>query len=402
MAEYKKIPQSLEQDYNRMQHYAFLPEKGPDYSYKLDAPRIGERRGMFDRGKPVTVGCFFPIETRIRGELKPLGGITEIATPPEQRRKGLVKSLLFNLLEELKDSGIYLSALWAASFPLYRRFGFSLVTELTHYTMPIRLLNFPNTPRPDNFREFTLDDFPATESLYHEFVSNYNLPLKRNPEWWKAFVLKQTQLSAGSPAFSYVLEEDGKIKGYILYSLLPDPYQKGLREFHVRELVCSDDASYLQLLNFIFNHAIQAEKVYLYASLDDLLLDRVSEPESVRKEKTPGAMVRIVDVQQALESFPVDEKLKGRVTLKVDDSFLPWNKGNFTLEIEEGQIEVSPGESSDADAQIDINSLAQMYTGYLKPPTAIKLDRLRVISQEKLDLLNNLFPLYRTYLKDYF
>jgi len=402
VADYKKIPENLEQDYNWMQHYAFLPEKGPDYSYKLDAPRIGERRGMFSRGKPVTVGCFFPIETRIRGKFKPLGGITEIATPPEQRRKGLVKSLLFNLLEELKESEIYLSALWAAAFPLYRRFGFSLVTELTHYTMPIRLLNFPNTPRPDNFREFTLEDFPATEKLYHEFVSNYNLPLKRDPDWWKAFVLKQTQLSAGSPAYSYVLEEEGEIKGYILYSLVPDPYQKGLREFHVRELVYSDDSHYLQLLNFIFNHAIQAEKVYLHASLDDLLLDRISEPESVRKEITPGAMVRIVDVQQALENFPVDESLKGSVTLNVDDSFLPWNEGNFTLEIEGGKIEVKKGGTSEADAQININSLAQMYTGYLKPPTAIKLGRLNVISQEKLDLLNNLFPLYRTYLKDYF
>jgi len=402
VAEYKKIPESQEQEYNRMQHYAFFPEKGPDYSFKLDAPRIGERRGMFSRGKPVTVGCYFPIETRIRGEFKPLGGITEIATPPEHRRKGLVKSLLFNLLEELKDSGIYLSALWAAAFPLYRRFGFALVTELTHYTMPIGLLNFPNTPRPENIREFNLEDFPATEKLYHEFVSNYNLPLKRNSEWWKAFVQKQTQLSAGSPAYSYVLEEEGEIKGYILYSLVPDPYQKGLREFRVRELVYSDDSHYLQLLNFIYNHAIQAEKVYFYASTDDLLLDRVSEPESVRKEKTPGAMVRLVDVQQALENFPVDKNLKGRVTLNVDDSFLPWNKGNFTLEIENGQIEVRTDRSSEADAQININSLAQMYAGYLKPQTAIKLDRLKVMNKEKLDLLNGLFPLYRTYLKDYF
>jgi len=390
----------MDKEYHKMQLYAFKPETGPDFDYKLEAPWIGEKRGMVSGKKPLAVGCFKPTQCSIRGEWKPIGCINDIATPPEYRRQGLVKKLLFYMLTELKDRGIYLSALWAASFPLYRKFGFGLVTELTHYSLPLGLLNFTRKVDPGNFREFSDDDFPATDALYQQFVQNYNLPLQRTQNWWDAFILKQTQLSSGTPAYSYVLEEKGAIKGYLLFTLENKP--SGGRKLQVRELVYTDDSHYLQLLQFLFNHAIQAEEVELYASLDILFFDRISEPENVRKFITPGAMVRLVDVTQALENLRANPELSGEITITVWDPFLEWNEGNYLLEINRGEITLQKNKKIKPEAELDINTLAQLYTGYLPPQTAIRLGRLEVHSPEKLDLLNQIFPRYRTLLKDYF
>ncbi len=68
----------------------------------------------------------------IRGTVLPMAGVAGVATHPLARRRGLVRTLLNQLLEEMRDDGTPVSVLYPFRTSFYARFGY--VTLPQHRT----------------------------------------------------------------------------------------------------------------------------------------------------------------------------------------------------------------------------------------------------------------------------
>jgi predicted acetyltransferase len=112
--------------------------------------------------------------------------------------------------------------------------------------------------------------------------------------------------------------------------------------------------------------------------------------------------LRIIDVKTVLENleYLIDNF---SLTFHITDEFCPWNKGFFTLTSKEKKIHVAYNESSEksVDVEIDIGYLAQLLAGFRTVKDLLEFDFISV-SEGKIELLQDLFPLTNNYLHDFF
>ena len=88
----------------------------------------------FDGEKIVGGAGAFPFELTIPGGQLGCGGVTVVGVLPTHRRRGVLTSMMRAQLEDIRDRGEPLAALWASEEAIYRRYGYGMAalgTELT-------------------------------------------------------------------------------------------------------------------------------------------------------------------------------------------------------------------------------------------------------------------------------
>ncbi|MFC6796087.1 GNAT family N-acetyltransferase [Halobaculum halobium] len=138
--DYRAIPDEHETAFDDVLVYAFSPERGPDYEPEgPDRPASFQPRGLYeddggDRDDPATetlaaVCGYYDFSARIRGGIRDVAGVSAVASPPEMRRRGLVRDLLGHVHRELRDADVAFAALWPFEYSFYRRLGYERIGE---------------------------------------------------------------------------------------------------------------------------------------------------------------------------------------------------------------------------------------------------------------------------------
>jgi predicted acetyltransferase len=349
--------------YRRLLHYAFAPERGPDWDDEpREQPDEFEPRGLYERpvdeatttatvsadGRPlaadpatvdatalVVCGGLVDFRMRVRGAWRSVGGVTAVASPPERRRRGHVGTLLDGMHDELRRRGVAFAALWPFSHPFYRRFGYGRTNDYVVHEFPPDALDAPAaTPSEAGVvRRLSADDTDDVDALsaLHEKSATEPLALRRSADWWRLRVFRTWT----GERFVYGCEDDaGVLRSYLAYRF-EEPDGADGRQLAVDYWGATDEEGVRQLLAFLRNHDSQVATVRLVAG-DATLLDRVVDPGEVETRVKPGPMVRVVDVETALSGLAtpaVDE----RVVLDVHDARHDWNDGAFEVGAVEGR-----------------------------------------------------------------
>ena len=99
-----------------MDRYAFGfwtdEEINPEESEQMDP---NQTLVAFVQGKLATKVTTLPFEQMVRGVIKPMGGISGVATYPEFRRRGLVRQLLTTFFAKMRADGQSISTLYPFS-----------------------------------------------------------------------------------------------------------------------------------------------------------------------------------------------------------------------------------------------------------------------------------------------
>src|SRR5262245_35476850 len=113
------------------------------------------------------------------GRSVPMTGIAAVGIAPEHRGTGLATTLMPSVVKELHGSGMALSALYPATWPLYQRVGYQLAG--TRYEIRIALKSLRIRPRPASLevRPISAKDQRAIEDLYRQRVAHSGGPLDR-------------------------------------------------------------------------------------------------------------------------------------------------------------------------------------------------------------------------------
>lgn len=377
--------------YRRLLQYSFTPEQGPAFDDDpRERPAEFEPRGLYDRpvgaaadtaegketttGRPpeadvgpealVVGGALVDFRMRIRGEWRPVGGVSAIASPPEHRRHGHVETLLDRLHAELRDRDAGVAALWPFSHPFYARFGYGRANDYVVHECPPEALNAPAaTPATDGaVRRLSADDIDALSAV-HEAASPEPLAVDRSTDWWRLRIFQ----SWSDERYVYGWVDDaGALWSYLAYRIEESDGDDG-RTLVVDYWGAADDEGYRHLLRFLRNHDSQVSTVRLTAS-DASLLDRLSDPGEADTKRHPGPMVRVVDAERALAGL-VTPATDERVVLRVRDERHDWNDGVFVVTAEDGRTTCRPvdaeatGESVGEAVTVDAGALSRLVVG---------------------------------------
>ncbi len=401
MVEYRPLPDSALDRYRRYVSYAFNPtgeRYDPAESEELPTPAtVGERRGLFDDTDRLLSVCAHHIFTaRIRGEWYGLGGLSAVATPPEYRRRGLTERMLGETLEEYRNRGLFVSALWAFSDPFYAQYGWETANQILQHEAPPSAFAFAREHEAGSFFEAEPDDWEALHDVLLTHGSSYELAIERTREWWEKRVFAGWE----SDPYVYAWEDGRSVEGYVVYDV--EETDDGSSQIQVRDFAYSSHRARLNLLRFFANHEDQIDSVKLVTHPEESLIDLVPDASKLTSTLRSGPMVRLVDVEAGLSAISYPPSFETRMTIRVRDSIADWNDDSFAVDISEGEALVERTDA-DPDLTIEVGRLSQLFVGY-RPLEELRAetDGVEVADEAGFEALSSAFPERTVYLREGF
>jgi len=428
MTEYRPVTAEHRERFAEILQHAFAIEQGPEYAGQDEEdgdgstddgesadddgwpPTLSEPRGVFDDdGRLVSVCKRYHLDAYLHDEYVTIGGLGGVATPPQHRREGHVRTLAAGALEEYREEGVTLVALWPFSTPFYRHLGWGVANKYTEYELPPAQLSFARGAAGE-VRQLSPDDWERLRPVETAFGEGTALSLRRSETWWRERTLGAWP--GDTAPYIYGYERDGELRGYVLYTVDTDADGRTLR---VKDLAHADADAYRGLLGFLSDHDSQADTIDLRRATGTELLDRVDDPEQVECRIETGPMVRLTDVATALEASPWPEAVDLRFILGVSDPLLHHNNGRFEVAVDDGAVTVETARSGDgstgeadggddeaADLSTDVATLSQLFVGTYDAREAERLDNLTVRRESLRAPLLDAFPGRSVCLREFF
>jgi predicted acetyltransferase len=327
--------------------------------------RGARRFGAYDRGRLVGAAATLDLELSVPGGALPCAGLTWVVVAPTHRRRGALTAMMRALLDDARERGQPLAALWAAEGAIYGRYGFGLATVAQGVQIDARTpLELRVEPDPRPLELIELADAPERLAAAHarERARRPGLPA-RTPDWWRDAILhtgpEHAELGL-TEARVVVVGEGDDLAGYAVYRVRPE-----------QDLADDPEPAYVDVSELVADTAEAAAALWRYLASIDLIAGvrawnrppddplplLVADPDRVRLARRLGALwLRLLDVPAALAvrswAGPVE------LTIGVRDGGRPENAGAWRL----GEGECTRTDAP-ADLELDVRDLAAAYLG---------------------------------------
>ncbi|MDQ0198463.1 GNAT family N-acetyltransferase [Neobacillus ginsengisoli] len=384
-----------EQDYlesMKLSMYAF--------QYKIPETEIQSRKetlknhkilGIWEQSKLAAKLHIIPFHIFINGAKWKMGGIAGVATYPEYRRSGYVKTLILDSLKRMKEDRQIVSLLHPFDISFYRKFGWEILSEHKKATIEKINLQFLQA-QPGFIKRYSKDHYhPDIEKVYCEYAKGYSGMLVREAKWWANSVYEDDNQIA------VYYNQSQEAVGYILYNV-----QK--KKMVVKEIAALNQEAKTGLWNFICQHDSMVESVSINLSYHDSFPYLLKNP-NVKMEIEPYFMARLVDVEACLIKFPFLQENE-TIFIHLEDTFASWNNGSYL--IGNGEIRAFKGKTGSQcvhppkkGIQLTINSLSAILFGYKRPMELYEMGYLKGLESE-VEKLEKIIPNNKTAFFDFF
>ncbi|MEV7329713.1 GNAT family N-acetyltransferase [Micromonospora sp. NPDC093244] len=332
-------------------------------------------------GETLAAVSAIPMRQNLRGTVLPMAGVAGVATHPLARRQGHVRTLLHRLLDEMRDEGHPLSALYPFRPSFYARFGYvGLPKPRTVTFTPADLGSLLRAELPGElgweriatgypvWRAFT-ERCLAQRHGFAVFPDYRDAGLRDRDEYWL--------LTA---------RVDGAVTGAVTYRI--DEHGGTL---HGNELLATDPLARALLLQFFARHVDQVDRVTVQVPPDELpelwLTDLDVHVEArVGRPGSSAPMARLLSLD-ALRGLPAGP---GRVRVELTGD--RWLTGTHLLDGTTGTLEVVAGDSGPAPtATLTAAGLSALAYGVLDP-AELPLRGLGDVPADAATELRGIFP----------
>lgn len=338
----------------------------------LLAKRLPYTSGLFVEDELACVVTMYPTTMYLNGESVPMGALAGVASAPEHRRRGLVRTLLLDALELLRRDEVG----WCLEYPFdprfYHRLGWQSVPSGVQLELPSEYLFGGRPPRA---RRLPLEDFGSLSPIYDSWARRYNFCLTRAEDPRGAWSRLVSDWWLDDGGFLYRL--DG---AYVLFAL---SREEGRTILTVEDYAYAKAASRTELFSFIGSLHGQADIVRIHLPADDPLA--LDHRQRHSRSRWP-LQARVVDVAFALA--PLASERNAVFAMKVRDELCEWNDGTFRVEIGQDGTKVSAA-SGKPDVELPIQTLPLLLSGLLTPQSALDQGQASG-SREPLDALASL------------
>jgi len=376
----------------RLSMYAFqykIPES--DVPARKEAMRNHKVLGIWDENILAAKLHIIPLTIFMKDAEWKMGGIAGVATYPEYRRNGYVKSLMTDSLKHMRSNDQIVSLLHPFDISFYRKYGWEILSEKKKITIEKMDLKFLEQQQ-GLIRRFSKETHnEEIEKIYQQYCTQYTGMLKRETNWWKQNVYdKDSQIAV-------YYNTDKEAMGYMLYHVKE-------RKMEVQELVALDHEARIGLWNFICQHDSMVETVTIHLAGQDPFPYFLPQPK-VKMELSPYFMARVVDAEECLRKFRFLHE-NDPLFLHLEDLHAPWNNGSYLLG--KGEIKVFKEKTGGhcvyppkKGIRLNINSLSAILFGNKRPMELYEMDYLNG-SKAEIELFEKKVPAMKSSFFDFF
>lgn len=374
-----EIRPAREEDQERVNFvvaYSFDGDRTPEGRQRMrHVEELTRTLALLEDGEIVAALRTHAFSMLVNGAGVGLGGVSSVACLPEHRRKGYVGQLLRQALSDMRDHGLPLSALYTPHPSLYRRYGWMFAAANLHYTWkPKDVRHLNAAPLRGRARRVPEEEWPALAQVYERFTRGRTGYLQRSDRWWREAVFRRLYDPERKTLDVAIWQADGQpASGYVCYQSSSEHPASGpgRTTLALRELIALDADAHAGLLRYILSHDL-ADEVTWWGPVDDPLALAIDEPGRLKREYRESYMLRVVDVQKAVEARPPAAAApEGSFSVQLADASAPWNNGAWRIESSNGRLSCSrsdgPGEIS-----TDAATFAAIYGGFLRCSDAVR------------------------------
>ena len=317
----------------------------------------------------------FPFQLTVPGGPVPCAGVTVVGVLPTHRRRGVLSAMMRAQLEDIRERGEPIAALWASEEAIYRRYGYGMAALGTELKLGRGYHELRTPPDPAaGLRLVGLDEAKEVlPPIYDRVRLRTPGMFERSADWWESRNLHDPaeRREEGADLNVAVVELDGVPAAYALYRVI-SKWEGAANAGWVRVVeAIGDDRAEVELWRFLLGIDWVATFRAAHLPIDHPLLHQLVYPRRALLRLYDTLFVRLVDVGAALSarSYASDEPL----VLELADAFLHENEGRWR--IADGRAERT---EDNADLALDVNEVASLYLGGF---TASELVRSGVVRE---------------------
>jgi len=346
----------------------------------------------FDGDEIVGGAGAFPFELTIPGGQLGCGGVTVVGVLPTHRRRGVLTRLMQAQLEDIRDRGEPLAALWASEEAIYRRFGYGMAALGAEMALA-RGYHALRSPASEDVRVRLVSLEEAKElvpPIYERTRLRTSGMYARSPDWWVTRILDDPaeRRENGAAKNVAIADRDGAPAAYALYRVV-SKWEGAANVGHVRILeAMGDDGAELELWRFLLGLDWVGTFRASHLPVDHPLLHVLVYPRRALLRLYDTLFLRLVDVETALatRSYAGDEAL----VLELEDAFLAENSGRWR--IGDGGAARTDDE---ADLALDVNEAASLYLGAFTASELVRAGLVRELREGVAQRADRLFATSR-------
>jgi predicted acetyltransferase len=322
---------------------------------------LDRMHAAFDGDRIIGGAGAFPFELTVPGGTVGCAGVTVVGVLPTHRRRGVLTAMMRTQLEDVRERGEPIAALWASEEVIYRRFGYGLASLAGEIQIPSGYSTLREPPDPSaSVRLVKLDEAKdALAPIYDRVRAGTPGMFERSDEWWetRTFFDPPDRRQGGGEKNAIVLELGGEPAGYALYRI-HTKFESGAAAGHVDaiEAVADGPVATRELWRVLLDMDWKATLKGYLLPIDHPLMHQLTYPRRMKMRVGDGLWVRLVDVGAALSARAYGAE--GPIVLEVEDPFLPENAGRWRLA--GGAAERTEDE---ADLALDVGELGAAYLG---------------------------------------
>ncbi len=304
------------------------------------------------------------------GTSVPMVGIAGVSVAPETRGEGVATEMMKACVRELHAEGWPISALYPSTQPLYRKVGYEQVSHRFMISIPIgRLATNISHIKGWTVRPLDERDFALVQKIYGQFASAWPGMLDRSEYCWTRLRKWRGTEYRGFGAYS----PSGELCGYLYMSQTRKP-ESGRFDVNISDIAWIEPDAARRLLMFIADFTTMGDDCVLQGGASHPLCNYIHHNIYQMRLRDPW-MLRITDVKKAIEARGYSNAVNVSTSIKVVDDVIPQNNGIWEIRIGAGKGRAELSTQGAAVSEINICTLAQIWTGYLsvQQATALKL-----------------------------
>ncbi len=321
--------------------------------------------GAFGAGQvPVATTSWFDKTLNTGRGLLPLRMITDVTTSPAHRRRGLVRSLMEDCLNDAAEQGVPLAALTVSEATIYGRWGFGVATFGEHIEVdtgprfglrpgiePAGRVEMIDPRKSWDLVKGLLDRHHrehrgsvATPGFYEDIFTGRYHWMERGPD---------DRLRAAV----HLADEDAEIDGMALYRI---DREDGKRSVRLSCLLGFGADAYLSLWQFLGGIDLVEKVTWHAADPADPVRWALRDLNSLKTTAMEEFLwVRVLDVPVALAARPWSAD--GDVVLEVADA-QGHASGRYRVLAKDGEADVTRTDDP-AEVAVDTETLGSLYLG---------------------------------------
>jgi predicted acetyltransferase len=326
------------------------------------------------------VGCASSVvfEMTVPGGTIPTVGITGVGVVPTHRRRGVNTALMRRQLDDIRDEGFAIAALFASEGGIYGRFGYGLATFDAFVDIETSRSAF--VPGSEGDGRVRLVERDAAKDRYLSIFDESRLTrpgaMRMEPNW---FDYEFAEKHFGEERkFFFAFHETGKdVDGVAVYTIKHNWSGVPQNEVELYALDALNSSAYAQMWRFVLDLDLVSKLTAWSRPADEPLLHLLREPRRLNMRLKDGMWVRLLDIPRALTArrYPHD----GRIVFDVRDAFCPWNEGRYALD---ARAKGATCEQTDDEAELLLTT-NELAAAYLGGSTFSQLHRAGRVSEER-------------------